>query len=81
MLATPFTELVGCSLPIQQAPMAVISSRCLPIAVAKAGGLGTISALGLSAGANGTIGAVTVNFLTDNLHRELVREVGARVCP
>lgn len=42
MLATRFTELVGCSLPIQQAGMGAASPPELAAAVSKAGGLGMI---------------------------------------
>ena len=46
-MRTRFTELVGCSVPIQQAPMGTISSPDLAVAVADAGGVGTVTALGL----------------------------------
>ena len=47
-METRFTQLVGCSVPIQQAPMGAISSPDLAVAVADAGGVGTVAALGLS---------------------------------
>ncbi len=48
---TPFTELVGCRLPIQSAPMAgVVRDAELPAAVAAAGGHGMLPAAFLSAG-------------------------------
>lgn len=49
VLATRFTELSGCRVPIQQAPMGPVSTSALAVAVADAGGLGSITALGLTA--------------------------------
>lgn len=46
MLTTRFTELVGCSVPIQQAGMSNLSSPRLAAAVAEAGGLGMVSVYG-----------------------------------
>jgi hypothetical protein len=46
---TRFTQLIGCSVPIQQSPMGPVSSPSLAIAVAGAGGLGTIPAFGVPA--------------------------------
>jgi nitronate monooxygenase len=43
MLTTPFTELVGCTVPIQQAGMGPIANPRLAAAVTNAGGLGQIS--------------------------------------
>jgi nitronate monooxygenase len=43
-LRTPFTDLVGCSVPIQLAPMPMIATVELAVAVADAGGLGMIGA-------------------------------------
>src|SRR4051794_27145653 len=48
MLSTRFTDLVGCTLPIQQAGMGGLASPRLASAVANAGGLGTVSVYGLS---------------------------------
>jgi NAD(P)H-dependent flavin oxidoreductase YrpB (nitropropane dioxygenase family) len=45
---TPFTELVGCRLPIQQAGMGSVSTVELAAAVAGEGGLGMLGATGLS---------------------------------
>ncbi|MBV9171618.1 MAG: nitronate monooxygenase [Chloroflexi bacterium] len=42
MLATRFTELVGCSVPIQQAAMGGIATPELAAAVSEAGGLGML---------------------------------------
>ena len=46
MLSTRFTELVGCTIPIQQAPIGGCASPRLAAAVAKAGGLGMVSVTG-----------------------------------
>jgi NAD(P)H-dependent flavin oxidoreductase YrpB (nitropropane dioxygenase family) len=46
MLTTSFTELVGCSVPIQQAGMAALATPRLAAAVANAGGLGMFSVYG-----------------------------------
>ena len=42
MLATRFTELVGCTVPIQQAAMGAVSPPELAAAVSNAGGLGMV---------------------------------------
>jgi nitronate monooxygenase len=42
MLATRFTELVGCTVPIQQAGMGAVSPPALAAAVSNAGGLGMV---------------------------------------
>jgi nitronate monooxygenase len=44
MLATPFTELLGCTLPIQQAPMGGVTTPELVAAVTGAGGVGMLPA-------------------------------------
>ena len=46
MLTTRFTELVGCSVPIQQAGMGSHARPRMAAAVANAGGLGTVSLYG-----------------------------------
>ena len=48
MLRTRFTELLGCSVPIQLAAMPGVVTPELAIAVSEAGGLGMISAMRLS---------------------------------
>ena len=46
MISTRFTELVGCSVPVQQAPNGDLArTPALPIAVARAGGHGMLAAL------------------------------------
>ncbi len=46
MLRTRFTELAGCTVPIQQAPIGGCASPRLAAAVAEAGGLGMVSVTG-----------------------------------
>ena len=48
-VATSFTRLAGCQVPIQQAPMGSVSAPGLAVAVAEAGGVGSITAMGMSA--------------------------------
>jgi nitronate monooxygenase len=88
MLATAFTRLVGCRAPIQQAPMGVVSSPELAVALAEAGGVGTITALGipaehldgmLAAMAKRTDGVLAVNFLTAGLDRDALAAAAERV--
>src|SRR5215813_3359449 len=50
MLTTRFTELVGCSVPIQQAGMGWFAYPRLAAAVAGAGGLGMVSVYGMYGG-------------------------------
>src|SRR5215468_120031 len=42
MLTTRFTELIGCSVPIQQAGMGAVAPPELAAAVSNAGGLGMV---------------------------------------
>ena len=72
MLSTPFTELVGCRLPLQQAPMGGVTTPELVAAVAGAGGVGMVPAQMLPADylagllddlAGRTDGVVGVTFL------------------
>lgn len=91
-MGTPFTELVGCELPVQLAPMGgVCTTPELPIAVSEAGGLGMIAAANLPAPAlsavlDRTVAATRrpfgVGFLMPFLDRESVEvaaAAGARV--
>ncbi len=83
MLKTRFTELVGCSVPLQQAPIGVLATPRLAAAVADAGGLGmTIGTLlppsalakrldDLRAQTRGVFG---VNFIPDLMSRDSVWE-------
>jgi NAD(P)H-dependent flavin oxidoreductase YrpB (nitropropane dioxygenase family) len=47
MLVTPFTELIGCRVPIQQAPIAGAAGPALVEAVCRGGGLGMVPMTGL----------------------------------
>lgn len=85
---TPFTALVGCRLPLQQAGMGGITTVELAAAVAREGGLGMIAAAGLpadavlerlgaartAAGADARIG---VNFLVPFLDERALEAVSA----
>jgi nitronate monooxygenase len=88
MLATAFTRLAGCRAPIQQAPMGTVSGPDLAVAVAEAGGVGTITALGipaaqldglLAAMAKRTSGVLAANFLTAGLDRDALAVAAERV--
>jgi nitronate monooxygenase len=88
VLTTRFTELAGCRVPIQQAPMGSVSVPALAVAVADAGGVGSITALGLSVAdldkvlaglAAQTTGVLAANFLTGQIDPEAVAAAAARV--
>lgn len=49
MLRTGLTDLLGCRVPVQQAPMGTISTPALAAAVADAGGVGSVAVWGRSA--------------------------------
>lgn len=81
MLRTPFTALVGCSVPVQQAGMGGVARGRLAAAVADAGGLGMVSgvfippatlAAHLAALRRQTTGVFGVNFLLPFLDRDAV---------
>jgi len=87
-LTTRYTELTGCRAPIQQAPMGSVSTSALAVAVADAGGVGSISALGMTAAdldkvlagmTARTTGVLAANFLTDRIDPEAVAAAAARV--
>lgn len=88
MLSTRFTELVGCSVPIQLAGMGGTASPPLAAAVAEAGGLGMISAALLSADdiarvmdglRERTSKPVGINFVTPLIHdRDTVEAAASR---
>src|SRR5256712_11088768 len=75
MLQTKFTELLGCTVPLQQAGMGKLASPALAAAVADAGGLGMVSGIGaappeyvakiLDGLRRSTSGAVGANFIVD----------------
>jgi nitronate monooxygenase len=86
--ATRFTELAGCRVPIQQAPMGSVSTPALAVAVADAGGVGSITAQWRPAAeldalladmAAQTAGVLAANFLTGEIDREAVAAAAARV--
>lgn len=85
---TRFTELTGCRVPVQQAPMGPVSTSALAVAVADAGGVGTITTLGMTAAqvdkvlagmAARTAGVLAANFLTGNIDPEAVAAAAGRV--
>lgn len=89
MLSTPFTELAGCAVPVQQAPMGLIAPPRLALAVAGAGGVGTVSApIGvgprdlatqLDAWVDTGVGALAVNFITEKVDPAAVAVAASRV--
>jgi len=89
MLSTRFTELVGCAVPLQQAPMGVVAPPRLALAVARAGGVGTVSApfgagpddmaAHLDSWVDPDAGALAVNFITDQVDPVAVAVAGSRV--
>lgn len=83
MLVTRFTELVGCSVPIQQAGMGNLSPPGLATAVAAAGGLGMIAVYGyppaliaelLDTVRQQTTGVVGANFIVRFVEPGLVQD-------
>lgn len=85
--ATAFTELVGCTVPIQQAAMGGVATSELAIAVADAGALGMLSmamapaaelAAELDRVTARTAGAVGVNFLMPFLDDSAVEAAASR---
>src|SRR5499427_10023570 len=85
---TRYTELTGCRVPVQQAPMGSVSTVALAVAVADAGGVGSITALGMTAAqvddllarlAARTSGVLAANFLTGQIDPEAVAAAAARV--
>jgi nitronate monooxygenase len=85
---TRFTELTGCRVPVQQAPMGSVSTSALAVAVANAGGVGSITALGMTAAqvdtvlarlAARTAGVLAANFLTGAIDPEAVAAAAGRV--
>ena len=87
-LATRYTELTGCQVPVQQAPMGSVSTAALAVAVASAGGVGSITALGMTAAqldkvlagmTARTTGILAANFLTGDIDTDAVAAAAARV--
>lgn len=88
-LSTPFTELVGCRVPIQSAPMGGVATPRLAAAVADAGGLGMIALHGAPADqvataldllAAATTGMVGMNFLADIPPDDATVDAAAQRC-
>jgi nitronate monooxygenase len=89
MLSTRFTELVGCTVPLQQAPMGLLTPPRLALEVARAGGVGSVSApLGgepqaladqLDTWVDPSAGALAVNFITEQVDPAAVAVAGSRV--
>jgi nitronate monooxygenase len=86
--ATRYTDLTGCRVPVQQAPMGSVSTAALAVAVAEAGGVGSITTLGLTAAqldqvlagmTARTAGVLAANFLTADIDPEAVAAAAARV--
>ena len=87
MLATRFTHLVGCELPIQQAGMGGVAGPDLAVAVSAAGGLGTVALHGappvvvaetLDAMRRRTRAPFAYNVLLPFLDRDAVAEAASR---
>lgn len=83
MLKTRFTELVGCSVPLQQAPIGGLATPRLAAAVADAGGLGMTTGTLLPAATLAkrlddlhalTSGVFGVNFIPDLMDRDSTLE-------
>src|SRR5262245_51453266 len=92
MLTTRFAELVGCTVPIQQAGMGALANPRLAAAVANAGGLGMVSVYGhtpskiaatldqLHGLTSGVVGAnFIMHFVEPALAHESVAAAAARV--
>jgi len=86
VIATRFTELVGCEVPIQQAGMGAASTPELAAAVSNAGGLGMLAATAndVSADVDAVLRAAPgrpfgVNFLMPFFDRALFDAVAPRV--
>ncbi len=88
MLATAFTDLVGCRVPIQLAGMGGVATPGLAAAVADAGGLGMVNmvmqpardvAVALDAMTSQTTGRVGLNILMPFLDPEVVEVAASRL--
>lgn len=82
--STPFTRLLGCRYPLQQAGMGGFTSPDLAVAVSRAGGLGMLSgtigcaALGVQLNSVPVDTPVGVNFLVPFLDGDAVEEAARR---
>jgi nitronate monooxygenase len=88
MVTTRFTELTGCSVPVQQAPMGALAGPALVAAVAEAGAVGTLGALGMTADQvvhaieatrARTSGVLSVNLPTEHVDEDVVLAAAERV--
>ncbi|MGY1691516.1 NAD(P)H-dependent flavin oxidoreductase [Geodermatophilus sp. SYSU D01105] len=88
MVSTRFTELTGCSVPVQQAPMGAVAGPALVAAVAEAGAVGTLGALGMTADQvlraieevrARTSGVLSVNLPTEDVDEDVVAAAAERV--
>lgn len=88
MRSTRYTELVGCEVPVQLAPMGSVSTIELAAAVTSAGGHAMLGLAGLplpaveqlcAAAESRGVGPFGVNFLVPFLDREVLQFVAARV--
>jgi NAD(P)H-dependent flavin oxidoreductase YrpB (nitropropane dioxygenase family) len=79
MLKTSFTDLTGCRVPLQQAPMGGVTTPQLAVAVAETGGVGMLAGVAIPAPVleqmldwmrSRTKGVFGVNFLMHFLDRE-----------
>jgi nitronate monooxygenase len=87
MLSTPFTTLVACTVPIQQAGMGSVTTPALAVAVARAGGLGMVAGVmeppdAIAAVLDAAVpqrgeGAIGVNFLVPFLEGTAAVEAAA----
>jgi NAD(P)H-dependent flavin oxidoreductase YrpB (nitropropane dioxygenase family) len=83
MLTTRFTELVGCTVPIQQAPIGGCATPRLAAAIAEAGGLGMVAVTGdppeivaaqLDQARRQTVGPIGANLFVSVADPAIVRE-------
>jgi nitronate monooxygenase len=88
MVTTRFTEVTGCSVPVQQAPMGAVSGPALVAAVAEAGAVGTLGALGMTADQvvraveavrARTSGVLAVSLPTEGVDEDVVLAAAERV--
>ncbi|MGY1624797.1 NAD(P)H-dependent flavin oxidoreductase [Geodermatophilus sp. SYSU D00965] len=88
MVTTRFTELTGCSVPVQQAPMGQVAGPALVAAVGEAGAVGTLGALGMTAAQvvsaveatrARTSGVLAVNLPTEDVDEDAVVAAAERV--
>ena len=73
MITTRFTELVGCTVPIQQAGMGAASPPALAAAVSEAGGLGMLGT------ARGGLTAITLADLLEQVRSLTDRPFGVEL--